>query len=371
MKKIFTLLFTVMAAVSAMAGTSFNVKNPMTIYDNTQESIIVENQSVWVIQNDDETWSLKFEDLGSKNFFIGDITFDGINVTDKGYYVYHIQCNEAKGKVTDTKSPYYDKTLILQLDGDLSPKGYGNQAFTFEIYCNEDEDCYFQGSFSPDEGVVDGIIVPVYYVGKSQKGTNKGDASLSIINDEESGTVTFAIDGLKSVDNGTEYGAFYLPGLEMMNGEEDGVYIVKAADATATTEDGSEIKVKSLEVKLVSNAGPDVMDDDMGVGGDDDMGVGGGDDDMGVGDDDMGVGGDELSEWTISGTLVILDPTTGDEYTYELSSEESTETAINSVKTGANGAAEYFSLNGARLNGAVKGITLVRKDGKTVKCLVK
>ena len=361
MKKIFTLLFFVMATLTAMAGTSFTVTNPMTIIDNTQSSMIVANQTVEVIQNDDETWSLKFESLASDNYTIGDITFDGVTVTDKGYYVYSLQCNDATGKVTDTTSPYVGKTLILQMAGELSPKGYGSQAFTFEIFCDEDEDIYFQGSFSPDEGMVDGIIVPVYYVGKSDKGACQGESNLGVINAED-GSVSFQIDGLTNVNNGEEYSTLTIDGLEMGFGDEEGVYVLQAENTTAITEEGTTVTVKKLDLELVSNALPAVGDDDdMGFGGDDDMGVGG--------DDDMGVGGDD--EWSIIGTLVIADPTTGDEFTYELSNDPQILTAIKAAKAGANGAAEYFSVNGAKLQGAQKGLNIVRKDGKTIKCVVK
>ncbi len=360
MKKIFTLMFFVMATLTAMAGTSFTVTNPMTIIDNNQESMLVENQTVELIQNDDDTWSLKFESLASSNCTIGDITFNGVTVTDKGYYVYSLQCNDATGTVTDATSPYVGKTLILQLAGELSPKGYGSQAFTFEIFCDEDEDIYFQGSFSPDEGLVDGIIVPVYYIGKSAKGTCNGESNLGVIN-EEDGSVSFQIDGLTNVDNGEEYSTLTVSGLEMGFGDEDGVYVLKAENTVALTEEGTSVTVKKLDIELVSNAGPEVGDDDMGFG-DDDMGVGGD-------DDDMGVGGEE--EWTVNGTLVIADPTTGDEFTYELSTDEGTITAIKTAKGNANGAAEYFSVNGAKLPGAHKGLNIVRKDGKTIKCVVK
>lgn len=104
-------------------------------------------------------------------------------------------------------------------------------------------------------------------------------------------------------------------------------------------------------------------DDDMGVGGDDDMGYGG--------DDDMGVGGDEMSEWSVSGTLVIVDPATSEEFTYEISTDESITNSINSVKGDANGAAEFFSLNGLKAERRNEGINIVRKDGKTVKLVVK
>lgn len=83
----------------------------------------------------------------------------------------------------------------------------------------------------------------------------------------------------------------------------------------------------------------------------------------------MGVGGDD--EWSINGTLVIADPTTGDEFTYELSSDPQILTAIKAAKGNANGEAEYFSVNGSKLQGAQKGLNIVRKDGKTIKCVVK
>ncbi len=365
MKKIFTLLFAVMATVSAMAGVSFKVTNPMTVTDNTQTEVVVLEQTVELFQNEDETWSLKFYDFQSCNYDLGDITFDGIAVAGPVYYVYYLQCNEATGVVTNKTSQFYGKTLVLQMTGQLSEKGYGSQSLTFEIFCEEDEDCYFQGSFSPDEGTVDGIVVPAYYNATSKSGSSlTGEGNLGVIN-EEDGSVTFSMDGLKNVNSGEEYSTISLPGLEMGMGEEDGVYTLKAENATAVDENDSPITVKSLELTLVSNAGPDVQtaDDDMGVGGDDDMGYGG--------DDDMGVGGDEMSEWSVSGTLVIVDPATSEEFTYEISTDESITNSISSVKSGANGAAEYFSLNGSKLNGAMKGINIVRKDGKTVKFVVK
>lgn len=55
MKKIFTLLFAVMATVSAMAGVSFKVTNPMTVIDNTQTEVVVLDQTVELFQNEDET----------------------------------------------------------------------------------------------------------------------------------------------------------------------------------------------------------------------------------------------------------------------------------------------------------------------------
>lgn len=373
MKKIFTLLFTVMATVSAMAGVSFKVTNPMTVTDNTQTEIVVLNQTVELFQNEDETWSLKFCDFVSCDYDLGDITFDGIAVAGPVYYVYYLQCNEAKGTVTNKTSQYYGKTLVLQMTGQLSEKGYGSQTLDFEIFCEEDDECYFKGTFSPEAGTKDEIIVPAYYKGTSATASVTGESNLGFIN-EDDGSVTFAIDGLKNVKTGEEYTTISLPGLEMGMGEEDGVYTLKAENATATDENDSPITVKSLNLTLVSNAGPDVetADDDMGIGGDDDMGVGGDGDDMGVGgDDDMGVGGDEMSEWSVSGTFVIVDPTTSEEFTYEISTDESITTSVNAVKSGSNGAAEYFSLNGAKLNDAMKGINIVRKDGKTMKFVVK
>ncbi len=361
MKKIFTLLFCVMATLSAMAGTSFKVTNPMSVVDNTQEECVFMDQTVELIQNDDETWSLKFYEFQSDKYFIGDITFDGITVKDLGYYVYSLQCNEATGKVTDETSPYYGKTLVLQLVGQLSPKGYGEQAFTFEMFCDEDEDCFFSGYFSPDAGSVDGIIAPVYFKGTSASGAvNSGEAILGVLN-EEDGSVTFAIEGLLNVKSDEEYSDISIKGLEMMPAEDmDGVYTLKAENVTATDEDNTSYTVKSLEVTLVSNAGPAVGDDDMG---DDDMGFGG--------DDDMGTGGDEMEEWTISGKLVFVDPTTSEEFTYEISSDEEILASVKGVNASANSAAEYFSLNGAKLSGAAKGINIVRINGKTVKALVK
>ncbi len=361
MKKIFTLLFFVMATLTAMAGTSFTVTNPMTIIDNDQNSTLIDEQTVEVIQNEDETWSLKFCNLISYSSTIGDITFNGVTVTDKGYSVYSLQSNNAEGTVTDAASPYYGKTLILQLDGELSPKGYGSQAFTFEIFCEDDEDIYFQGSFSPDEGYVDGIIVPVYFLGKSDKGSCNGSAEMGVIN-EADGSVSFSIDALTNVDNGESYGAIVLSGLEMGMGDEDGVYTLQAENAEAQTTEGVSITVKKLDIELVSNAGPAVGDDDDMGFGDDDMGFGGD-------DDDMGVGGEE--EWSVNGTLVITDPTTGSDFTYQLSTDEGLVTAIKTAKTNTNGTTEYFSVNGAKLSGAHKGLNIVRKDGKTVKVMVK
>lgn len=63
------------------------------------------------------------------------------------------------------------------------------------------------------------------------------------------------MDGLKNVNSGEEYSTISLPGLEMGMGEEDGVYTLKAENATAVDENDSPITVKSLELTLVSNAG--------------------------------------------------------------------------------------------------------------------
>ncbi len=367
MKKIFTLLFGVMATLSAMAGTSFKVKNPMTVVDNTQDECTFMEQEVEVIQNDDDTWSLKFYDFQSDNYLVGDITFDGITVKDLGYYVYSLQCNEATGKVTNENSPYYGKTLVLQLVGQLSPKGYGDQSFTFEMFCDEDEDCFFSGYFSEDAASdeADGIIASVYYKGTSVSGdVCSGGADLGVFNADD-GSITFAIEGLKNVKTKEYYTSLTVEGLEMQaSEEEDGVYLLKAENVQAYDDDDIKYTVKSFELNLVSNAGPAVGDD-----GDDDMGVG--DDDMGLdGDDDMG-GGGEMQEWTISGKLVFVDPTTSEEFTYEISTDEEILSSVKGVNAGAGKAAGYYSLNGAKLSGATKGINIVRMNGKTVKALVK
>lgn len=88
--------------------------------------------------------SLKFYDFQSCNYDLGDITFGGIAVAGPVYYVYYLQCNEATGVVTNKTSQFYGKTLVLQMTGQLSEKGYGSQSLTFEIFCEEDEDCYLR-----------------------------------------------------------------------------------------------------------------------------------------------------------------------------------------------------------------------------------
>lgn len=82
MKKIFTLLFLVLATLTAIAQEkTITVTQLMTTSDNASESPLArENQTVVLTKNEDGTWDLTMKDLAAPSFLIGDITFKNVAV---------------------------------------------------------------------------------------------------------------------------------------------------------------------------------------------------------------------------------------------------------------------------------------------------
>lgn len=353
MKKIFTLLFFVLATLSAMAQQkTITVKNFMTTSDGfSEESLTREDQTVVLTKNTDGTWDLTMKDLAAPTFIIGDITFKGVSVEDPGYHVYYITANNIQGTVTSKSSKYNGVDLYLQINGtaELSDNGAGAQTIDFEIFNPEDDDFYFKGLFAPKSEEEPEEIVQTYYMGKSGNTTCSGIAELYLYADQETGEITkIGVAGLADVNTTINYGTINIEGIKFIMDETDGsIDIENTANTTATTEEGDPFTVKSFKINIMPNYG--IGDSDLDDG------------------DDPDVTPDLENQFIVSGTIVIADPTTGDDVTYTLSTDESILTAIKNINNDSNTTSEIYSINGMKLGKMQKGLNIVRMNGKTIK----
>lgn len=359
MKKIFTLLFLVFATLTAMAQEkTITVTNVMTTTDGSSaQPLTREDQTVVLTKNADGTWDLTMKDLAAPTFTIGDITFKGVNVEDQGYSVYYITANNIPGTVTSKSSKYNGAELYLQINGtaELSENGAGAQTIDFELFNLDDDEFYLKGLFAPASEEEPEEIVQTYFMGKSGDASCPGIAELYLYADQETGEITkLGVAGLADVSTTIGYGLINIEGVGFTMDETDGSITLKNTDeTTAATEEGDPFTVKSFDINIKPDYGT----------GDSDL------DDGDLGDEDPDVTPGLDSQFIVSGTIVIADPTTGADVTYTLSTDESILTAIKSVKNDSNAASGIFSVDGMKLDKIQKGLNIVRMNGKTVKII--
>lgn len=359
MKKIFTLLFLVLATLTAMAQEkTITVTQLMTTSDNASESPLArENQTVVLTKNEDGTWDLTMKDLAAPSFLIGDITFKNVAVEDPGYHVYYVTSNGAVGKVESKSSKYYGAELVLQINGtaELSDNGAGAQTIDFSLFNYNDDEFEVKGLFAAKSEQEPDMMAQAYYVGTSGEARCPGMAELYLYLDPEtSDVVKLGVGGLSDVNTEIGYGMIYVEGVKTTVTEDPvaGTTTINVANdhSTAVTEDGDPITVKSFDIDITPNYGIGGFDSEDGDDGD-------------FGGEDPGMG----SEFIVKGTIVIADPTTGADVKYELSSDETIITAVKGVESVKTTVPEVYTIGGVKLGKMQKGLNIVRLNGKAIK----
>lgn len=357
MRKIFTLLFLVFAAVSAMAdNVSFTVMNTMTTTDANNDELTRDGQTVKLTQVSDDKWELTFVDLALQSGALGDLTFE---VDAKyNYGVYNITTNSPKATVKKSSSPYNGYELTLQMNySELSPNGVGNQTLDFELYSDDHEDFYAKGLFEEKSEEDDGMVFSTYFLGKSGETTVQGGGEFLLVPTKDNDIVNVRIAGLPNVDTEIVYDQLSIDELPMTLDEANGSYNIKAENVQGyiipDDEDADILTptIKSIDITVKPDYGGADFNDD---------------DDFGGVDPGMG---DNSNPGTLEGTLVLTDPTSGKDFTYTISTDESILTAIKGIKAGTGNATEIYSVDGTKLSKLQKGLNIVRANGKTMKII--
>ena len=272
MKKIFTLIFLVMASVAVMAQTTKSFTDWMYItgYDEDYNEITqaTEENEVILTEGEDGKWNITFKNLQAPNgVILGDLTFKGINVKADNYGTYTIgySVNEPTTTITDQRSKYVDKEIVLSgLDGFMNK--YDN-SLDFMLYSDEVDDIYYDCHFG--EKQVDGVFVDAYYMDATSEDMPKPvKTKVSLIN-EEDGSVTVSISNLKDANTNTDYGTVTIKGLTMDVDEAAGVYMINTEDDVASSDKmQKELKVLSFYLSLIPNGITpyDGVDDDIDPG---------------------------------------------------------------------------------------------------------
>lgn len=361
MKKIFTLLVFALAAISAMAATSFTVTdNTLTLtYEDGQQKY--PNTAVTLAQGDDDQWTLTFVGLETPAGKIGDITFSGISVK-KNYGEYQITGDNATGTVTAADSPYSGQTLIMQIygTGSLSPDGIGSETLNFALFSDDDPDFFFECLYAPVEED-EGTNITTFVAGSSESDGYMDVALMSIQNIGYENYVALNIDGLVNTETGEPFGTFIINNIAMNANEPTAElpesYSIKGENISASFDGETEVGVKLIDLTIAPNYGTSQGDID---------------DDFDPGIDDPGVGPDAGGgEFTLDGKLVITDPTTGKDITYIFSTDADKLTSVKGISGSADTTTQIYSVDGTKLGKMQHGLNIVRVGGKTMKVMYK